>query len=365
MKLPTYAEIKPYIEKKLVSEQIHPEADWLRIFNYTQKCQFDSIWDDVTMQCRGLILDIRTDTVIARPFPKFFNYGEYVAKGWPLPKGQPVISEKYDGSLGILYQLNGNYYIATRGAFTSEQAIWATNWLRKNIGSALDNNGDALKIPLKSTTYLFEIIYPENRIVVNYDFQGLVFLAAIDTESGVQRKLEAVDWDGIYNVKLANIIPANDIEELANLDLPNSEGFVIYYPEENKRMKIKFPEYVRLHKLVTGVSEIAIWEHLREGKGLEDLLEKVPDEFFKWVQSVENRLRAEHAKLWGEAQHMNQMLAGMKSRKEQAQYIMKNHKKVSGVIFSLLDGEGEKAADQVWKMVRPHGNTQFKIDTDL
>lgn len=356
MKIPTYEEIKPYIEKKLVSEQRHPENKEYAIFNYTQKCQFDSIWDEVTMQCRGLILDLYNKKVVARPFPKFFNYGEYVAKEWPLPKGKPIVSEKYDGSLGILYELRGKIWISTRGAFESEQAIFATKWFRENCPNFK---------PKKGVTYLFEIIYPENRIVVNYDFSGLVFLAAIDNETGEQLKLETEDWDGMYNVKLATNISANDINELANLDLPNSEGFVIYYPEENKRMKIKFPEYVRLHKLVTGVSEIAIWEHLREGKGLDDLLEKVPDEFFKWVQSVENRLRAEMAKLIGEAQHALIYCESLPTRKEQALCIMKKAPKVSGPTFALLDAQPEKAVDSIWKMIRPHGNSQFKIDADL
>jgi len=30
-------------------------------------------------------------------------------------------------------------------------------------------------------TYLFEIIYPENKIVVNYDYSGLVLLAVRNT----------------------------------------------------------------------------------------------------------------------------------------------------------------------------------------
>jgi len=73
-----YEELKPYIEKKLISEQIHPEDSNVRIFNYTQDCQFQKAWDDITMQCRGLIMNIQTDEIIARPFRKFFNYSEHI-----------------------------------------------------------------------------------------------------------------------------------------------------------------------------------------------------------------------------------------------------------------------------------------------
>lgn len=101
-----YEQILPYIEKKLISEQSHPEDPDVRIFNYTQVCQYEKAWDDVTRNCRGLIMNVKTGEVLARPFPKFFNYQEHLANGWPIPDGEPVITEKMDGSLGILYVLN-------------------------------------------------------------------------------------------------------------------------------------------------------------------------------------------------------------------------------------------------------------------
>ena len=135
----TYEQIKPYIDKKLVGMGFHPENPDVRIFNYTQQCQFDKAWDDITKQCRGLILNVKTGEVLARPFPKFFNYGEHVEKGWPIPTETPEVYEKLDGSLGILYYLNGKPWIATRGSFTSDQAVWATNWWRKNVISIEDH----------------------------------------------------------------------------------------------------------------------------------------------------------------------------------------------------------------------------------
>lgn len=347
----TYEEIKPYIEKKLISEDIHPENPDVRIFNYTQSCQFEKAWDEITKQCRGLIMNIKTGEILARPFPKFYNYQEHVANGWAIPDGMPQVTEKLDGSLGIMYTLNDKVWIATRGAFMSEQAQWATDWWRKNKGEEPYGN---------KFTHLFEVIAPWNRIVVNYDFEGLVHLASIDVETGLP-----VD----YTLPVPDVkrVQADNFQKLLEMDNPNEEGFVVYWPSDNVRMKIKFPEYVRLHKLVTGVSEIAIWEHMRDGKSLDDLLNKVPDEFMKWVTSVETRIRVDFAKLWGKAQWYNLMVQGSKTRKEQALYIMGNPdaKIVSGAIFCLLDNENKKAAQLIWKMVRPHGNNQFKVDVDL
>ena len=350
-----YDDIKPYIEKKLVSEQAHPEDPAVRIFNYTQTCQFAQAWDDVTRQCRGLIMNVETGEIIARPFPKFFNYGEHVSKGWAIPTSRPEIYTKLDGSLGILYALNGKPWIATRGSFTSDQAIWATNWWRDHIAM----------LPEKGETHLFEIIYPENRIVVAYDFSGLVHLATIDNTTGrtIHRQ-----WGG--DVRLPVRYDGRLVDELEKFDEPNSEGFVLFYPEENVRMKVKLPEYVRLHKLITGVNEIAIWEHLRDGIPLQELIDKVPDEFMKWVDEVSHRLVDQYNEIAHQAVkdledievELYSLIAdGNAERKDWALAIQK--KKNPGILFAMHDDKAWQPI--IWKMVRPHGASAFKTDIDL
>lgn len=349
-----YETIKPYIEKKLVSEQKHPDDPNIRIFNYTQTCQFSGEWDDVTRQCRGLIMNVETGEILARPFPKFFNYQEHIAKGWPLPEGKPIVSEKLDGSLGILYWLGGKPWIATRGSFTSDQARWATDYFRTYAErTGLTDDG---------LTHLFEIIYPANRIVVAYDYSDLVYLTSVDRATGKASPIE-------YPFRKAKQFEIDDVANLAKMDEPNSEGFVLYYPEADTRMKIKFPEYVRLHRIVTGVNEIAIWEHLRDGNPLASLVEKVPDEFFKWVGGVSEKLCGEYNKIAEEAQRdyaqihslMNSELVGGGTRKEWAEQITK--KKNPGILFAMHDRK--PVAPIIWKMVRPHGAQVFKTDIDL
>lgn len=356
--LPTYEQIKPYIEKKLVSEQAHPSDPCVRIFNYTQHCAFSKEWDYVTTRCRGLILNVSTGEVLANPFPKFFNIGEHTEKGLAIPNEKPLITEKMDGSLGILYFLGGEAHIATRGSFSSDQAIWATRWLRENI--------DVSEL-MRGYTHLFEILYPENRIVVHYDFSGLVWLAARKIETGEEHFWPFMRSDAPpENLRVRADRSDYTLDELAVMDAENSEGFVIHYRESNLRLKVKFPEYVRLHRIVTGVSEIAIWETLRDGKTLDAFLEKVPDEFFKWVRSVEERLRMGFDAFMTEARfavdHVEAMHSRTATRKEQAQWIMQNAKHISGIAFPLLDGQKERAELLAWRMVRPRGASVFKID---
>jgi RNA ligase len=350
-----YELIKPYIEKKLVSENPHPEDPDVRIFNYTQACQFSQSWDDVTRQCRGLIMNVKTGEVLARPFPKFFNYGEHVSKGWAIPTTRPEVYEKLDGSLGILYWLNGRPWIATRGSFTSEQAIWATEYFR----TYTDRTGLE-----QGNTHLFEIIYPANRIVVAYDFSDLVYLTSIETATGKSTRVD-------YPFRKARKFDIDDVTNLLKLDEPNSEGFVVFYPEENVRMKVKFPEYVRLHKLVTGVNEIAIWEHLRDGKNLNDLLEKVPDEFFQWVTETTKKLRIAyeaidtqaHEDYWTTVGGDDPYIVGARASWRKDFAIKAQKCKYPQIMFAKLDEK--PVAPIIWRMVRPHGARVFKTDIDL
>src|SRR5208337_116 len=101
--------------------------------------------------------------VIARPFRKWFNLNTSFRPETleaNLPSWKPRVLEKLDGSLGILFWYGGQKrpYIATRGSFASDQAIWATNWYRAKFGNW--PIADSAKWP-KDYTPLFEIIYKE------------------------------------------------------------------------------------------------------------------------------------------------------------------------------------------------------------
>ena len=160
-----------------ISVRPHPDSRELLIYNYTAKSQYERVWTKETLACRGLILNVPDDgeiLVVARPFNKFFNLAELDK----IPEGKFVAQEKMDGSLGIIYQApDGLPSVATRGSFASEQAEWATQWLRKRpkfvaaAQSAISRNH----------TLLVEIIYPKNRIVIDYgELEELVLLTAID-----------------------------------------------------------------------------------------------------------------------------------------------------------------------------------------
>ena len=206
---PMYKDILPYIEKGLVKAECHPEDKDVVIFNYTNECQLSHAWDSITTQCRGLILNIKTGEVIARPFRKFFNLDEHLSHGGTIPNEVPIITEKMDGSLGILYCLNGKYRIATRGSFVSEQAIWATHWWQHHMtDTKLEGTSG------REYTHMFEIIYPANKVVVAYPFSGLVHIGTQHTQTG-----EPVNFQWKYcAIRKPAVSKMTTLEKLVALD---------------------------------------------------------------------------------------------------------------------------------------------------
>ena len=336
---------------KLVGEgwlisQVHPTLD-LTIYNYSQKTQYERMWNEETLSCRGLVLD-SLGNIVARPFKKFFNLSEVEGEIPDLPF---EVFEKMDGSLGIFFWYNGNPIFASRGSFTSDQS--KVGW---EILKGMDYEN--LK---RGVTYLFEIIYPENRIVVDYgDTEKLVLLGAIETSMG-----EEIPYSGIgENLERFELVRKwsnkKSISELVKENDLIREGYVLRF-SNGYRVKVKFEEYCRLHKIITNVSNIDIWEKLKDGLPLNEILDKVPDEFYGWVKNTENRLREEFQDTLGDSEKILYSIRkklGDSERKVYAEEIKKNIN--PGILFNLLDG---KNPDQtIWKLVRPKWAKPFRED---
>jgi hypothetical protein len=135
--------LQQYSEKGLLYVQNHPTLP-LQIWNYTPEVQFMELWDDITIQCRGLVTD-NEGNIVARPFKKFFN----IEEGKHVPTEDFEVFEKMDGSLIIMFYYDSEWIFASRGSFTSEQAIKAKELSTKYPLHKLNKNN----------TYMFEIIY--------------------------------------------------------------------------------------------------------------------------------------------------------------------------------------------------------------
>ncbi len=144
-------------------------------------------------------------------------------------------------------------------------------------------------------------------------------------------------------------------------DENNKEGFVLYWPKSQKRVKVKFEEYCRLHRLIHQCSTRSIWEQLRkDGKLGSELLDRVPDEFREWVVDTAAKLGYAYKGVETVARSIFEQ-APKTSRKDFALHIVE-YKAVSAVCFAMLDGKDY--SDIIWKMIEPKYSTPFKKERE-
>jgi RNA ligase len=262
-----YDGLQQAIARKLVNEQRGDNG--LRSYCYSRECTYERQWDDITVLARGLILDVTNGRVIATPFPKFFNVGE---RDQTVPALQFETFEKLDGSLIIIFFHAGEWRCATKGSFRSEQAAWARDWIARHDLSHLD----------KSATYLAEAIYPENRIVIHYDHEGLFLLAAYDG-AGIELSYDALT--GVAERLGWPLARRHHFESVADLiahtgALPaTEEGYVLRF-ENGLRLKVKGEEYRRIHALISRCTPLAMWEAMQAGDNLVAIRRDLPEEFW-------------------------------------------------------------------------------------
>lgn len=368
-------EVKKRVNSGLIIVRKHPFLD-LWIYNYSTRTQFEGLWDEYTERCRGLIID-KNGHILNNPFPKFFNLEEKeYTKIENLPLEVPKITEKIDGMLGILYEEgdkendgrykendgrdkendgnNGNIAICTRGSFDSPFAIWATNWIRSK-GYKLENFK-------KGYTYLFDIIYPENKIIVDYkDRAELVLLAVRNNFS--DEELDHIKEAQRLGFSYAKEYHFDKIEDavkyLDGINGSEFEGFVIKF-SNGLRIKIKSADYKRLHKLLSGVSARDIWRSLRDTGSIESVIENVPDELMQWVKKIEMELKTSKMEIMTKAMNISLDAKKFEKRIDQFNFISTRSEKdysygIRKIALYLLDGYVSRAEFAAWQLVKPSG----------
>ena len=337
--------LNKYHNQGLLYRQVHPTLP-LTIWNYTEEVQYGEKWDELTLSARGLVTD-EFGTIVARPFKKFFNMEE----GRHTPTQDFEVFEKVDGSLGIVFKYKGEWMIATRGSFTSDQAIKGKEMLDRLKMDKVPHN----------LTYLFEIVYPENRIVVDYgDQEKLVLLGAIEVGSGLEVSRHTLEY---FASEIGSEISKSydgikDYSVLKDMVKDNEEGFIVRF-SNGDRMKVKGQEYLRLHKIMTNLSTTAVWEVLSNGGNFEDLLKDVPDEFYSKIQDYVKSLRYSFYQIREDAgKKFDYFMYGkyndkepITNKKEFAMWVLKQPQHLQPILFRMFDKK--EYFSYIWKLIKP------------
>lgn len=239
-----------------------------------------------------------------------------------------------DGSLGILYRHEGKFKIATRGSFDSEQALWATEFLRAYYN---------LKSIEPNITLLFEIIYPDNRIVVDYGREQALYLIGarhkvFGNYSSDRSLREASEYFGFplperYNFKNTQSI----IDKLSTLPY-NNEGWVVEF-EDGQRFKFKGQEYLTVHRLIHNISFKNTAIAYRAGK-IDELRAVIPDEFLNDIDSHIAEIEDKIFKVKYEVESIfNKINRTASDRREFAACVMTSYKEYAPYLFLMLDNK--------------------------
>jgi RNA ligase len=205
---------------------------------------------------------------------------------------------------------------------------------------------------------LFEIIYPDNRIVLNYgERDELIPLGGIYIPNGTYVPAD--------ETALADHLTLRDVLELPVRE--NAEGWVIWL-DDVTALKLKQQDYVELHRIVTGLNRKSIWRKVSNDSpdDLDVFYAALPDELQTWAQGVARELQEEYAALVREIDNCYLNLldyiydteedwVGPVSRKEIADWVNKMVPPVlRGYVFATLDNKDIQ--DKLWASIEPVGS---------
>lgn len=234
------------------------------LLKYMPTVQYGQMWNKFYRQCRGTVIDM--DRMVAfHSYDKWFNVSEM-----PETDEQTLtelsqrigyrVMNKWDGSLIMAYY-NRHWNLVTNGSFDSAQSKWAKEYARQyHVLDGLDTH----------YTYMFEAIYPDNRIVVNYD--GVTEMVPLARRNMITGELELPDatMSKFYEDKTFQQI----LSERGQYGATQKEGWVVRF-DNGLMVKVKCLDYVRVHKLKDSINPKGVFEMMQTNT-LDDVRASLP-----------------------------------------------------------------------------------------
>ena len=251
-------------------------------YTYSRLTEQENHWNHITMMTSGLIVD-DNKRIIFNCSKKFFNYNQnFISDSvYNNLKNHYKIYEKLDGSaIWVVSDEEYGLIVCSKSSFDSEHVKWATEIIKKKYLPAS-------KYFYPNICYSFELIWPENRIVVDYGDEKSLKLWGIKTQDGRVIELESNEIDTSWFEKPVFLGTQNDKDAIDNyLTRTNVEG-VVLKGKNDSRIKIKSQTYLELHRIRTDCTPKRIFEILESGKRLSDY--DFPDEFIDDLKEIENK----------------------------------------------------------------------------
>jgi RNA ligase len=311
-------------EKEPYFLSVKQHSKYPELFQFTYNTIYSPRGDELVNQCRGLILNASDNwNVVAYPFNRFFNDGEFYADiiDWSTAR----VQEKVDGTLIIMYFYGNCWQIATRGSPDASGPVGDYPWIENGVSVELTFKRlfwHSIEYWLKGLsksgefdinyTYMWELTSPYNRIVCDYtevgpigkcvDGFGNEFILDSDddlidmtgyasdgsrvTLIGIRDNITGQEIDiNSYRDDVHYVVqefPLSTLEEViqaaSKLNPLKQEGYVVV-DKDFHRIKIKSPAYVAIHHLRDGNPRKRLMEIIQSGESEEMLAYKILDEW--------------------------------------------------------------------------------------
>jgi RNA ligase len=341
-----------HIVEKVNGKDVH-------IFHYMIATP-DLFKEEIERECRGITFNDFGEC-ICRPFHKFFNVGEReetLLKNIQWDKVTHVLN-KIDGSLLCPVDIDGQIFWKTKKSFYSDIAIKIQNEWNKRHEFWNKYNSFIWKHGSPNCTMMFEYISPDNRIVIDYKTEELVYLCQRDIESGKYFDFAQITYNYMnINQTIKNKIDyENIIYDIKQEE--EKEGYV-FYTSDNQAYKVKTQWYLDRHHLLSSLSYKEIFKMIAEER-IDDVVSELRlNRYDKQVKIIEFLIHEYSVLIKHEHIVVNELyneimfrLLGEEgreiSRKDFAERASKTT--YAGILFAMYDNKEEQVEKIIQKNV--------------
>jgi hypothetical protein len=222
--------------------------------------------EPLVRECRGVVLDEAAGwNVVARGFDRFCAVGDPLADDvdWTVAR----VFEKLDGTFVLAYWHGQHWNVATmRRPDALGRPDGCERTFRELFWEALGRRD--FPEAARAYTLLFELTTPDNVVIVEQRQRCATLVGARLVASGLEVHADVAAV--VAEVASVREFPRRTVQELEasfeGLSPRDFEGYVVV-DAAFRRVKVKHPGYVRLHRLKFSMSEKQLLDAVRRGEG--------------------------------------------------------------------------------------------------
>lgn len=211
-------------------------------------------YDPIVRECRGLVLDTRDWSPVARGFKRFYNWGEDPEGMTAFDWSTCTATAKEDGSFIQLFRFEGEWVLSTRGTFGDGNVHGCSMSFEQLFCTALGvGNLQDIQHPDVGMTFIFELCSGYNKVVRQYKSSSAYLIGGYNHGHDLDFHW-SMYYLSRYGVKLPKRYAFDSPDAVANFlqrqssEDPTFEGVVIK-DYQGIRFKCKTSTYVALHHL--------------------------------------------------------------------------------------------------------------------